>query len=164
MTPDKLQRLLDLLNPYNEPGRLTLIHRFGCQQVADCLPPLVEAVRTSGQTVLWCSDPMHGNTRSTEGGVKTRRFDEILSELEQSFEVHAAAGSRLGGVHFELTGENVTECIGGARGLVEADLGRDYRSEMDPRLNYEQALEMALLIARKMSADPPRPAPRTEPS
>jgi len=164
MTPDKLLLLLEILNHYNEPGRLTLIHRFGCQKVADCLPPLVEAVRASGQTVLWCSDPMHGNTRSTEGGVKTRRFDEILSELEQSFEVHAAVGSRLGGVHFELTGENVTECLGGARGLAEADLGRDYRSEMDPRLNYEQALEMALLIARKMSADPPRPAPRTEPS
>jgi 3-deoxy-7-phosphoheptulonate synthase len=151
ITPDKLLQLLELLDPENEPGRLTLIHRFGCERVADCLPPLVQAVRASGKTVLWCSDPMHGNTRLTENGVKTRRFDEILSELEQSFEVHAAVGSRLGGVHFELTGDNVTECTGGARGLAEADLGRDYRSEMDPRLNYEQSLEMAMLIARKMS-------------
>ncbi len=109
-------------------------------------------VRASGKTVLWCADPMHGNTRLTADGVKTRRFDEILSELEQAFDIHAAAGSRLGGVHIELTGENVTECIGGARGLAEEDLGRAYKSEVDPRLNYEQALEMAMLIARKMAA------------
>jgi 3-deoxy-7-phosphoheptulonate synthase len=96
---------------------------------------------------------MHGNTRLTGNGVKTRRFEEILSELEQSFDIHAAAGSRLGGVHIEFTGEDVTECVGGARGLVEADLARHYTSEVDPRLNGEQALEMAMLIARKMSAD-----------
>jgi 3-deoxy-7-phosphoheptulonate synthase len=152
MTPAMLRRLLDVLDPENEPGRLTLIHRFGCERVSADLPPVIEAVRASGKTVLWCADPMHANTRLTEDGIKTRRFGEILSELEQSFDIHAAAGSRLGGVHFELTGENVTECIGGARGLAEEDLGRAYKSEVDPRLNYEQALEMAMLIARKMAA------------
>jgi 3-deoxy-7-phosphoheptulonate synthase len=152
MTPETLQRLLDLLDPDGEPGRVTLIHRFGCERIADCLPPLIEAVRGAGKRVLWCADPMHGNTRLTADGVKTRRFDEILSELEQAFDIHAAASGSLGGVHFELAGENVTECLGGARGLTEEDLGRAYKSEVDPRLNYEQALEMALLIARKMSA------------
>lgn len=152
MTPETLKRLLDLLDPDGEPGRLTLIHRFGCERIADCLPPLIEAVRGAGKRVLWCADPMHGNTRLTADGVKTRRFDEILSELDQAFDIHAAAGGRLGGVHFELAGENVTECLGGARGLTEEDLGRAYKSEVDPRLNYEQALEMALLIARKMAA------------
>lgn len=152
LTAPALLTLLDSLDPGNEPGRITLIHRFGASRIPDCLPPLIEAVRAAGRQVLWCSDPMHGNTRLTGDGIKTRRFDEILSELEQAFDLHAAAGSRLGGVHFELTGENVTECIGGARGLAECDLARDYRSEVDPRLNYEQALEMAMLIARKMSA------------
>jgi len=152
MTPENLRRLLDVLDPLSEPGRLTLIHRFGCDHIAAGLAPLIDVVRASGKTVLWCADPMHGNTRLTADGVKTRRFGEILSELEQSFDIHAAAGSRLGGVHIELTGENVTECIGGARGLAEEDLGRAYKSEVDPRLNYEQALEMAMLIARKMAA------------
>ncbi len=139
-----------VLDPDGEPGRITLIHRFGAEQVARRLPPLVEAVRRAGTPVLWCCDPMHGNTRDTHDGIKTRRFDDILGELEQSFDVHAELGSYLGGVHFELTGEDVTECIGGARGLGEADLDRDYRSFVDPRLNYEQALEMAMLIARRM--------------
>lgn len=152
MRPEMLRRLLDVLLPENEPGRLTLVHRFGCERIAGCLPPLIDAVRASGKTVLWCSDPMHGNTRLTGDGTKTRQFADILSELEQAFDIHPAAGSRLGGVHFELTGENVTECIGGARGLSEQDLGRAYKSEVDPRLNYEQALEMAMLIARKMRA------------
>ena len=151
MTPDMLRRLLDILLPRDEPGRLTLIHRFGAQKVAECLPPLIQAVRETGKTVLWCCDPMHGNTRITNDGIKTRYFSDILSELEASFDIHAACGSRLGGVHFELTGENVTECVGGARGLTEEDLRRDYRSEVDPRLNYEQAMEMALFIARKMT-------------
>lgn len=110
----------------------------------------MEAVRRRGRTVLWVCDPMHGNTETTADGVKTRRFEHILSEVEQAFEVHRDLGGHLGGVHFELTGEEVTECIGGARGLGEADLRRDYRSAVDPRLNYEQALEMALLLARKM--------------
>ena len=148
MTPEQLTHLADILNPENEPGRLTLIHRFGVGQIEERLPPLVEAVRRRGQVVLWCCDPMHGNTLTTGSGVKTRNFDDILGELSAAFDIHRRLGSILGGVHFELTGENVTECIGGARGLSEADLGRAYRSDVDPRLNYEQALEMALLIAR----------------
>ena len=150
MASATLLRLLEILDPANEPGRLTLIHRFGCERISTCLPPLVRAVRSSGRGVLWCSDPMHGNTLVTEDGIKTRRFSEVLSELEQAFDVHHSLGSRLGGVHIELTGENVSECLGGARGLSEEDLGRAYKSEVDPRLNYEQALEMAMLIARKM--------------
>jgi 3-deoxy-7-phosphoheptulonate synthase len=153
ITPEELVVLIGILNPANEPGRLTLIHRFGSQAIERCLPPLVEAVARSGKVVLWCCDPMHGNTVTTRTGLKTRSFDDILGELNQAFDIHQRLGSHLGGVHFELTGENVTECIGGARGLTEKDLSRDYRSDVDPRLNYEQALEMALLIARRMSRD-----------
>ncbi len=150
-TPEELVELARILSPDNEPGRLTIIHRFGAGRVEKHLPPLVEAVQRAGAEVVWCCDPMHGNTITTAGGVKTRSFDEILGELTQAFAVHHRMGSRLGGVHFELTGENVTECIGGARGLAEADLSRAYHSDVDPRLNYEQALEMAMLIARQMS-------------
>jgi len=146
-----LQGLLQALNPQNIPGRLTLIHRFGAKEIARQLPRLIEAVQGTGHTVLWICDPMHGNTETTAGGLKTRRFENILSEVETAFEVHKAQGSYLGGVHFELTGEDVTECIGGARGLKEADLARAYRSQVDPRLNYEQALELAMLIARRKS-------------
>lgn len=149
MTPPRLKRLLRLLNPDNEPGRLTLITRFGADQVADRLPLMIDAVRATGQTVLWCCDPMHGNTEKTASGVKTRRFANILDELNQTFDIHAHEGSHLGGVHFELTGENVTECMGGARGLTETDLERAYKSHVDPRLNYEQSLEMAFSILRK---------------
>ena len=149
-SPEVLRELLDLLDPEGEPGRITLVHRFGFEKVTRYLPPLIEAVRLAGKPVLWCCDPMHGNTRDAIGGLKTRRFEEILGELEQAFDVHAEMGSYLGGVHFELTGEDVTECVGGARGLAEADLQRDYRSFVDPRLNYEQALELAMLIARRM--------------
>jgi 3-deoxy-7-phosphoheptulonate synthase len=149
-TPGELLDLVDVLNPDDEPGRLTLVHRFGAGRIEDCLPPLVEAVRRSGKTVLWCCDPMHGNTVLTRSGRKTRNFDDILGELDRAFEIHRRLGSILGGVHFELTGENVTECLGGARGLSEADLGRAYHSDVDPRLNYEQALEMAILVARRM--------------
>ena len=152
LSPAGLQRLIQILNPANEPGRLTLIHRFGSDRIAACLPPLIEAARATGSPVLWCCDPMHGNTRTTKGGVKTRSFDEILSELEQAFEIHKAHRGRLGGLHVELTGEAVTECVGGARGLSEDDLHRAYRSYLDPRLNYEQALELALFAARKMRA------------
>jgi 3-deoxy-7-phosphoheptulonate synthase len=150
MAPEALRDLLEALDPEREPGRVTLIHRFGAGAIGRFLPPLVEAVRATGRPVLWCCDPMHGNTRDTSGGLKTRRFDDILGELEQAFEIHAELGSYLGGVHFELTGEDVTECTGGARGLAEEDLGRDYRSFVDPRLNYEQSLELAMLIARRM--------------
>lgn len=149
MTPDELADLVDVLDPNDEPGRLTLIHRFGVNRIEKCLPPLVEAIRRRGKTVLWCCDPMHGNTTTTRAGLKTRSFDDILRELELASAVHRQLGSILGGIHFELTGENVTECTGGARGLSEDDLGRAYHSDVDPRLNYEQALEMALLIARQ---------------
>jgi 3-deoxy-7-phosphoheptulonate synthase len=151
MTPAELLALVDVLNPQNEPGRLTLIHRFGVERIADHLPPLVEAVGRTRRSVLWCCDPMHGNTVRTPRGVKTRRFEDILSELDQAFDLHRQLDSTLGGVHFELTGEDVTECLGGARGLREADLDRAYQSDVDPRLNYEQALEMALCIAQRMS-------------
>jgi 3-deoxy-7-phosphoheptulonate synthase len=149
-SPEMLREMLRVLDPEGEPGRITLVHRFGVDQVTRYLPALIEAVRLAGKPVLWCSDPMHGNTRDAFNGLKTRRFEDILGELEQAFDVHAEMGSYLGGVHFELTGEDVTECVGGARGLAEADLQRDYRSFVDPRLNYEQALEMAMLIARRM--------------
>jgi 3-deoxy-7-phosphoheptulonate synthase len=152
MTTAWLLGLLDALDPDRLDGRITLIHRMGAAHVAAKLPPLVEAVRGAGRTVLWICDPMHGNTETTAGGIKTRPFDKIVDELEQSFVLHTQLGSRLGGVHIELTGEDVTECIGGARGLTESDLVRAYRSQVDPRLNAEQALELAMLIARRAGA------------
>jgi 3-deoxy-7-phosphoheptulonate synthase len=142
-----LQGLVTTLNPQNQPGRLTLIHRFGAKDIEKSLPRMIEAVRQTGQQVLWVCDPMHGNTETSTGGLKTRRFENILKELELSFQVHSQCGSHLGGVHIELTGDNVTECTGGARGLTDSDLQRAYRSTVDPRLNHEQALELALLIA-----------------
>ena len=144
-----LQGLVATLNPQNQPGRLTLIHRFGARDVETSLPRAIEAVRQTGQTVLWVCDPMHGNTETTSGGFKTRRFENILKELDVAFRIHAEMGSYLGGVHIELTGDDVTECTGGARGLTDADLQRAYRSSVDPRLNHEQALELAMLIAER---------------
>ena len=152
MTREWLRELLAILHPNDEPGHLTLIHRFGRGRVAACLPPLVEEVRASGKTVLWMSDPMHGNTEVTANGIKTRSFDNILGELEESFDVHAELGSILGGVHVEVSGGQVTECVGGARGLSETDLERAYESQVDPRLNYEQAIELTLHISRRMAA------------
>lgn len=149
VTAEQLLPLIDALNPENEPGRLTLIHRMGHALIAAKLPLLLEAVKCEGRRVLWVADPMHGNTESTSNGYKTRRFDNIRNELDQAFDIHAAVGTRLGGVHLELTGEDVTECMGGARDLSEADLQRAYRSMVDPRLNYEQSLELAMLIVRK---------------
>ena len=150
MSIDWLIGLLDVLDPDRLPGRITLIHRMGAAGVQEKLPPLLEAVQRTGRTVLWVCDPMHGNTETTPQGIKTRRFDKIVDELEQSFALHTRMGSRLGGVHVELTGEDVTECIGGARGLAEIDLERAYKSRVDPRLNYEQALEMAMRISRHL--------------
>jgi len=147
---DQVARWLDILDPKREPGRLTLIHRFGTKKIADALPRLVEAVQAEGGKVVWICDPMHGNTQTTASGVKTRNFEDIHREVEQAFEIHAAMGHKLGGVHIEVTGENVTECIGGTHGPSEADLARAYESEVDPRLNYEQTLELSFLIARKM--------------
>ncbi len=149
LSPSELAGLVNNLNPADEAGRLTLITRFGAGRIETDLPPLIEAVEATGKNVLWCCDPMHGNTEKTETGLKTRPFDKILAELELAFDIHAAMHSNLGGVHFELTGEDVTECVGGARGLSEADLERAYHSPVDPRLNAEQALEMALRIVRK---------------
>lgn len=150
---EQLLRLLDILHPANEPGRLTLIHRLGRNNIEEHLPRLIETVREAGKKVVWVCDPMHGNTRMSGVGVKTRRFEDILRELELAIGIHAREGSYLGGVHFELTGEDVTECVGGSSGVTEEDLrGENYRSEVDPRLNYNQSLEMALLVAGKMLA------------
>ncbi|MFT5139264.1 MAG: 3-deoxy-7-phosphoheptulonate synthase [Lysobacterales bacterium] len=147
--PDHLLRLLEVLNPANEFGRIVLIHRMGAGKIEDHLPPLVKAVLDSGHRVLWICDPMHGNTETTSSGIKTRRFRNIMAEVEHAFDVHNAIGSRLGGVHLELTGEDVTECTGGARDLDEKGLERSYKTTVDPRLNYEQALELSMLIVRK---------------
>jgi 3-deoxy-7-phosphoheptulonate synthase len=141
---------IDRLDPRRVPGKLAFIHRFGAGRITEELPQLIDAVRAAGGHVVWICDPMHGNTRTTSSGVKTRHFEDIRSEVEQAFDIHRAMGQKLGGVHVELTGENVTECVGGSRGQSEEDLTRAYESEVDPRLNYEQALELAFLIARKM--------------
>lgn len=151
MTTDWLVRLLRTLNPERETGRIVLIHRMGDSRIEECLPPLIQAVTEEGAPVLWICDPMHGNTESTGAGIKTRRFRRIMREMDLAVDIHRAAGSRLGGVHLELTGENVTECTGGARDLSEEDLKRAYKSAVDPRLNYEQSLELAMLIVRKNS-------------
>ena len=150
MTADRLKRLLAILDPIDDPGRITLIHRLGRYKIDHHLPPLIDAVRQTGKTVLWCCDPMHGNSQVTRDGIKTRYFEDIFQELSLAFDIHAEVGSRLGGVHIELTGEDVTECVGGTSGPSEHDLKIDYRSLVDPRLNYEQALELAMLLARKM--------------
>ena len=152
-TPDDLERLLEVLNPADEPGKIVLISRMGARKIGERLPALVRAVKRSGRRVLWISDPMHGNSQVTEGGIKTRSFDDILAEVTAAIDVHAAEGTVFGGVHFELTGEDVTECVGGAAGITEADLSTNYASLCDPRLNYRQALEMAFSITRRLRAD-----------
>jgi 3-deoxy-7-phosphoheptulonate synthase len=149
MSDQWLQELVTVLDPQNLPGRLTLIHRLGRKDIEQHLPRLIAAVRRTGHSVLWVCDPMHGNTETTAGGYKTRRFENILGELDLAFRVHRELGSILGGVHIELTGEDVTECTGGARGLTDSDLQRAYRTQVDPRLNYEQSLELAMLIAER---------------
>ncbi|MBV8732967.1 MAG: 3-deoxy-7-phosphoheptulonate synthase [Acidobacteriia bacterium] len=149
-TREQIAKWIGRLDPERQPGRLTFIHRFGAGRIQEELPRAVEHVRAEGGAVLWVCDPMHGNTQLTSGGVKTRYFADIYAEVEQAFDIHRRMGQQLGGVHIELTGENVTECIGGAGGPTEQDLARAYESEVDPRLNHEQALELAFLIARKM--------------
>ncbi len=149
---EQLHRLIDRLNPDDEPGRLSLITRLGAAKVEEELPRLIEAVQATGKRVLWICDPMHGNTESTRDGYKTRRFDNIVKEIQAAFRIHREAGTILGGVHLELTGENVTECVGGARGLKEGDLFRAYKTQVDPRLNYEQAMEVALRIAGQLNS------------
>jgi len=151
ISPEELVDLVRRLNPDNQPGRMTLIHRMGRNHVESRLPALIESIQRSGMTVLWVCDPMHGNTVSTNSGRKTRRFDDIVDELRLSFAIHHACGSMLGGAHLELTGENVTECMGGSRNLTESDLESAYQTQVDPRLNYEQALEIAFEIAGKLT-------------
>jgi 3-deoxy-7-phosphoheptulonate synthase len=149
-TADQILRLVDVLNPDNAGGKIALVTRMGAGRVGDVLPGLVEVVKRAGRTVLWVCDPMHGNTQVAPSGLKTRDFDDILKEVESTFDVHEAAGTHLGGVHFELTGEDVTECIGGASGVTVDDLDKRYASACDPRLNYRQALEMGFRIAKRL--------------
>ncbi|MCH8494891.1 MAG: 3-deoxy-7-phosphoheptulonate synthase [Balneolales bacterium] len=146
---DEILKLIEHLNPNQEEGRITLITRFGKDKVQEHLPGLIRAVNRAGFHVLWSCDPMHGNTYATNSGVKTRAFNDILDDIKQTFEVHRSENTILGGVHLEMTGGNVTECVGGANGLNEEGLGKNYLTYCDPRLNYEQALEMAFLIARE---------------
>ena len=147
MTDEDLRRLVTTLNPDRQDGRLALIHRFGAGHIDEQLPRMIEVIKSLEMPVLWMCDPMHGNTESVTGGRKTRRLENIFGELEAAFRIHADAGTNLGGVHLELTGEHVTECVGGARGLNEQDLEKAYLTQVDPRLNYEQAMEVALRIA-----------------
>jgi 3-deoxy-7-phosphoheptulonate synthase len=150
LTVDGLMALIDLLNPENEPGRLSLICRFGANKVLDQLPALVRAVKREGRSVVWACDPMHGNTVTSTSGYKTRRFDAILGEVRGFFDVHAAEGTFPGGVHLEMTGQNVTECTGGARAITDADLNDRYHTFCDPRLNAEQAIELAFVVAERL--------------
>jgi len=158
---DDLLRLIDILNPDNEPGRMTLIGRFGAEKVGEHLPALIRAIKREGRTVLWSCDPMHGNTISSASGYKTRPFDLILKEVRAFFDIHQAEGTYAGGVHLEMTGQNVTECTGGARAISDADLNDRYHTVCDPRLNSEQAIDMAFLLAellRKERSAKPIPA------
>ncbi|HRD69983.1 MAG TPA: 3-deoxy-7-phosphoheptulonate synthase class II [Legionella sp.] len=148
-TPEWISEVLNIANPEKEEGRLLLFTRLGAQNIERLLPPLIEAVKKTKIPVTWSCDPMHGNTETTADGTKTRHFDNILKELKLALEIHRNMDSYLGGVHFELTGDNVTECIGGARGLAANDLKTAYHTLVDPRLNYEQSLEMAIQLSRK---------------
>jgi 3-deoxy-7-phosphoheptulonate synthase len=153
MEPDELIRLIDALNPDDEAGKLTLYGRFGSDKIAARLPMLMNATRREGRKVVWAIDPMHGNTLVANNGYKTRPFDRILGEVKSFIEIAEAEGVHPGGVHLEMTGQNVTECLGGARALSEGDLADRYHTHCDPRLNGEQALELAFLVAEKLKAD-----------
>jgi len=150
--PDELIRLIDTLNPDNIPGRLTLISRMSSEKVLDLLPPLVRRVRDEGRSVVWVCDPMHGNTIKASSGYKTRPFNRILTEVRGFFDVHQAEGTHAGGVHFEMTGQNVTECTGGAVAITDADLSARYHTHCDPRLNAQQSLELAFLLAEELKS------------
>lgn len=150
MKPDDLLRLIDILNPENEAGRLTLISRMGSGKIGELLPPLVRAVKESGKVVVWSCDPMHGNTIKSPNGYKTRKFTDILAEVRQFFAIHKAEGTFAGGVHFEMTGQDVTECLGGAQAISEMNLSDRYHTHCDPRLNASQSLELAFLIAETL--------------
>ncbi|MGB8275671.1 MAG: 3-deoxy-7-phosphoheptulonate synthase class II [Alphaproteobacteria bacterium] len=151
--PDELLRLIDILNPDNEPGRLTLISRMGAEKVEKALPPLIRAVGRAGRKVVWSCDPMHANTIKSSNGYKTRPFDKILNEVRGFFAVHRAEGSYAGGVHIEMTGQDVTECLGGAQAITEQALGDRYHTHCDPRLNANQALELAFLTAEELKRE-----------
>ena len=159
LAPDGLLELTDLLNPDNEPGRLTLICRFGADRVGEHLPALVRAIEREGRQVIWSCDPMHGNT-ITANGYKTRPFDRVLKEVEAFFDVHRAESSHAGGIHIEMTGKNVTECTGGARAISAEDLSDRYHTHCDPRLNADQALELAFLIAELLKKERDSAAPQ----
>jgi len=152
ITTDDLKRLIALLNPENEPGRLTLIARFGAGKVGEHLPRLVRAIEEEGAQVVWSCDPMHGNTIKSASGYKTRPFDAVLREVREFFAVHAAEGTIPGGVHFEMTGKDVTECTGGVRAVTDEDLSDRYHTACDPRLNASQALELAFLVSGELTA------------
>ena len=153
MAPDELKRVCETLNPDNEPGRLTLITRYGASKVQGLLPGHIQAVQECGAKVTWSCDPMHGNTRGTQDGLKTRDVSNILGELSAVMDGHQEAGSVLGGVHFEMTGEDVTECVGGPQDLADHELAEGYESFCDPRLNYGQSMEIAFLIAQRLRRD-----------
>ena len=150
---DELLELIDIIDPDNEPGRLTLISRFGAGNVEKYLPKLLRAVKREGRKVVWACDPMHGNTISAESGYKTRPFDRILSEVQDFFAVHRAEGTHPGGIHVEMTGDNVTECTGGAVAISDAELSNRYHTHCDPRLNADQSLELAFLVAELMQKE-----------
>jgi 3-deoxy-7-phosphoheptulonate synthase len=151
-TPETMLALVDKLDPEREPGRLTFITRMGAGKIRDALPPLLEAIKASDATPLWVSDPMHGNGLTTPTGYKTRRFDDVVDEVKGFFEAHRAAGTHPGGIHVELTGDDVTECLGGSEHIDEATLATRYESLCDPRLNHMQSLELAFLVAEELAA------------
>jgi 3-deoxy-7-phosphoheptulonate synthase len=153
ITEEELLALCDKLNPNNEWGRLTLISRMGADKIRKKLPPIIHKIKEEGKRVLWICDPMHANTYKSQSGYKTRHFDTILEELEHFFAIHKAEGTVPGGVHFELTGNNVTECLGGAREIDDTDLGTKYETACDPRLNNEQSLELAFLVTDLLRED-----------
>ncbi|NEM89997.1 class II 3-deoxy-7-phosphoheptulonate synthase [Galbitalea soli] len=151
-TVDDMERLIDKLDPNREPGRLTFVSRMGAGKIRDALPPLLEGITGMDANPLWISDPMHGNGLTTPTGYKTRRFDDIVDEVKGFFEAHRAAGTHPGGIHIELTGDDVTECLGGSEQIDEADLATRYESLCDPRLNHMQSLELAFLVAEELAA------------
>ncbi|MGL5859980.1 MAG: 3-deoxy-7-phosphoheptulonate synthase, partial [Phycicoccus sp.] len=150
---DDLLRIVDIVDPRREPGRLTFITRMGAGRVREALPAIVEKVTASGAPVSWVCDPMHGNTFESASGYKTRDFDDIVEEVRGFFEVHRGLGTHPGGIHVELTGNDVTECLGGAERILDADLAKRYESVCDPRLNHQQSLELAFLVAEMLTTD-----------
>ena len=149
-TAEEVVAICDRLDPARTPGRLVLVSRMGADAIADALPPLLRAVKLSGHPVVWICDPMHGNTFSSTTGYKTRNFDDVVDEVRGFFEVHRALGTVPGGIHVELTGNDVTECLGGAEKILDADLEKRYESVCDPRLNHQQSLELAFLVAEML--------------